>query len=236
MKVISLKNTRKLVKGSTYEVLTLRNKRPTNNQFFRPFIFIKDIGRSVPNSFTLENGDPIPEIDYISEKADDNFLSYVEHPEKIKVGDILKCRRGSTYLEFGKLYKVDEVDIKKINNWYDVKVKVGGYNRWLSIYNFSTPTQRELREISISSILDNQKLNFNVDLEVRIIDKYEPGEKNKILTSVLFKSILDPSRNTLDILDWAIQKIEPKMKLTREDFGEIMKKSIHQICLENEKK
>jgi hypothetical protein len=234
MKVISLKNTKKLVKGTVYEVSYLRNKKPTNGGFFRPVIVIKNMCRSTPNSFTLENGNPIPEIDY-TEASFNNTNSYIRNPENIKIGDILKCRRQSVYLEFGNLYRVDDVKILKKTSWYDVSIKVGGYDRWLSIYGFILPSQEELRDISISQILGDKKINLKIDKENRIIDRYDIQKKNRVLTSILFRSILDTHRNTLDILDWAIQKIEPKFKLTREDFSEIMEKSVYEICLENEK-
>lgn len=46
---------------------------------------------------------------------------------------------------------------------------------------------------------------------------------------------MDKHRKQLDIIDWAIQKISPKYKLKREDFDDIMSKTIYDICQENEK-
>lgn len=234
MKVISKVNTKRLVKGSTYEVVRLINKDDGTVRFFRSIIEIENGVKSIPRNFTLENGNPLPEINYISQTYQ-RPMSYIYEPSTIKVGDIIKCRRDSTYLKAGKLYQVEDIIVKKGKYSTEYTVKVKGHNRFISFYNFGLPNKDELREISLSSILEDVSINLSVDMDSRVIDTLSPEEKNEILLSALFRSIMDKHRNTLDILDWAIQKIEPKYKLKREDFNEVMNKTLYQICQENEK-
>jgi len=238
MKVISLKDTRKLVKGCLYEAVVISNKNPKNGNYFRPYMFIKNIGRASPANFTLENGNPIPEIDYRStdSRTDTRWMT---DPETLVAGDILKCNfTKSKYLKEGRLYKIDDVSITKKGTtyiWYDVKVKIGGYKRWLSPSGFLRATTQEMREISLTTIFGDGIVELDVKKDVRVIDTYSDEHKNKIISFLLFRSIMDTFRRDMDIVDWAIKKIEPRLRLNRGDFDEILKKSLLDICNENEK-
>lgn len=187
MKVISKVDTKRLVKGATYEAVRLINKDDGSVTFFRSLIEIEGGLKSIPRNFTLENGNPLPEINYISTSYKPP-IAYIYEPSKLKIGDILKCRRDSTYLKAGKLYQIEDVVHERKKYGVDIKIKVKGHNRYISTYNFGLPSKDELREISLRSILEDVSVDLSVDTNSRIIDSLSTKEKNEIILSTLFMS------------------------------------------------
>ena len=76
MKLISKKDTKKLVKGAIYDAIKIETKK-TNTNYFRPIVVIRINNNQVsftPNSFTLTNGEDIPEMNWISPTYEDYFI------------------------------------------------------------------------------------------------------------------------------------------------------------------
>jgi hypothetical protein len=95
MKVICLKNTKKLVKGSIYEVLYLNNLDNKTGHYFRPSVTIKlndfsNYSFGIAN-FKLENGKNLPEINWSSDEWKntkiENSKSVIGDSNPVKVGD-----------------------------------------------------------------------------------------------------------------------------------------------------
>jgi hypothetical protein len=53
--------------------------------------------------------------------------------------------------------------------------------------------------------------------------------KNKALLEILSKSILDPNRHKLDVIDWACIKSDSKLGVKKEDFSEILNLTLKEI-------
>ena len=235
MLAISVKETKKLVKGVKYPVLEYRN---SSTRGFRSSIKIKDLGWFRLDFFIPGDGtSSFPKIDWKDHNIiDDETSNYIKNPENLKKGDLLVCvREGSIYLQKGNFYKIEDIKQETINRWTKVQVKVLGYNRWLSHYSFRIASQREIREISLLKLFDEQVPSTSIDKSTRKIDLLPNEKKELLLGQIIIRSVLDPWRNSMDIIDWAIKKIEPSLKLKRDDFFPIMQKTLTELCQENEK-
>ena len=93
MKVISLKNTTKLVKGGIYDVLKLQNQNTSTSRYFRPRVLIKlNDSQSFwfnVNNFKLENGNDLPETNWVDSSIDTTNYSDLRMTStyKPKVGE-----------------------------------------------------------------------------------------------------------------------------------------------------
>lgn len=222
MKLICIKNNRTLVKGSVYECikLTMISTGP-NKQWFRPYVTLKYLGNHTPDHFTLEDGNPLPQTNWVSPSLTTDFTkTWIEKPELLGEGDIIVCTsEGSKFLKSGDFYKISKIRKEHVKGrWWDVKVCLEGYNRWLSTRSFRLPTPGELREISLDIVLEQKTPDMKIDPSVRKFDRHTQERKAAILINLLMRSYLDVKRNNLNVIDWAIQKVEPKLNLTREDF------------------
>lgn len=230
MEVISIKNTKKLVKGAKYQVLEMRNSGTNTSR--RPHIKLKDLGWFHLRDFKPVGSESFSKIDWKDPNIiESEEVKYIHNPQTLKKGDLLVClRKGSVYLQVGNFYKVEDVKVEQVNRWTIVKVKIYGYNRWLSHYSFRLASQHEIRTISLQDIFEQTRPDTSIDLKVRLIDKMPPIEREDLILSATLRSVLDPWRNSMDIIDWAINKIEPNYKLKREDFSCVLGKTIQEIC------
>ncbi len=236
MIVIAKKGTTKLVKGCRYEVRSLYNSPNSPSRWNRGKIYLKDIGGGyVVGNFTTTDGQPIPSIDWQAPVVQELRINF----EDLKVNDILVCKsdRYSTLLKDAK-YRI--VDLKVITSKpipgsrstyvrTTNKVKFEGCNRYFeySPWKFRRLNVDEARELHLSTVLDDAEQSFSVDMETRKIDLVD--NKNTELVKALAKSILDGYRHELDVIDWACQKSAARLKVSREDYKQLLKMPLKDI-------
>lgn len=242
MKVISNKNNNKLVKGATYEAISVDTANKSNSKWFRPTITIKGLGRFVSNNFTNVDGTPIGQMTWRSldfEVSDRNRASTrIKSTKDLKSGDLVVSERSTKLFEKGKIYKVKDVlykeeDAKSYNGTTYKKVtqgiKIEGYNRFLSVYNFRHLTAEERRNISLGSIFNEEVDVKTVDRSTRKIDNVDQNKKDKILITSIFQSILDPHRNNMTIPEWASKRKGKFYGIEVTDFKPLMNKKLSDI-------
>jgi len=206
MIVIAKKSTGKLIGGYRYEVESLKNSG--SNRWGEGTVTLKDVGTFNVSHFTDTNGNPISKIDILKERKEFKF-------EDIKKGDILVCERNQYKgLIPGNMYKIAELKTtKKTEKDWQGKdrvrvtnfIKLDGhrfiqFNPWA----FRKLNASELREISLSEVLDNQVLDYTVDTSVRMIDTVK--EKDLELMKILSKAIVDSKRHHLVLLIGLVPK------------------------------
>lgn len=230
MIVISKKGSTKLIKGHKYEVQRIRNSMN------KGFIHLKGIGSSyICDNFTDVDGNELKKIDWQSPIEKEKRLEF----EQLKVNDILVCKSGGyTTLMLGFKYRIVDLKVstKTIAGWNGVprayttkKVKFEGSNRYYdyNTWKFRGLTLDESREDRLSVVLDNEVKSYSVDVINRRINIV--ADKDAVLIRALSKSINDPYRHALDVVDWACQKSSPKLKIKREDFNHLSKMSLEDI-------
>jgi len=232
MKVISKKDSRKLLKGYVYETDFFNNdqtKRTTvgghSYSYSYKRISIKDKGWFNIVDFTTTDGQPLPEIFYDKQVK--------KEPTKItdlKKGDVLVCLSDQRfkYLIKGGKYRIADIRIRNpSSNWSSGDVRLEGYSRWLmwSTWNFRKLSLQESRDLALSQIFDKEE-NFSVEFKRKFELK---SDKDVVLVETLAKSILDKNRHELDVIDWGIQKNGGHFKLTKEDFNHLMDKPLKEI-------
>jgi hypothetical protein len=232
MIVIAKKGTTKLVKGCRYEVRSLYNSPNPTNRWNRGKVYLKDIGGYVVGNFTTTDGQPLPAIDWQATVVQEKRIEF----EDLKVNDILVCRsdRYTTLIQ-GAKYRI--VDLKIVssprpNSTYvrtTKKVKLEGCNRYFeySSWKFRRLNTDEARELQLSAVLDNEEQSYSVDMENRKIDLID--NKNVALIKALAKSIMDGYRHELDVVDWACQKSASRLKVTRDDYKQLLKMPLKDI-------
>lgn len=235
MKVKAIKNTGLLVKGSIYDVLELSNKSTTGSTYWKPSVKIK-IGENIRNlsakNFTSTDGSDLPEINWKSNNIQKTF-DYIKDVRNLK-DELVVCKYGTTNLDAGKMYRVSDVqykETKSITGYVkrDQKIKIEGYNRWLQPYRFRLCTVEEKRNLSLGSIFDEDVKYEKIDSSSRKIDRLSTKEKNRLILSLLLSSIIDPTRNNLSIVDWAIDKKGKTVKLKKEDINPFLNKKLSSI-------
>jgi len=236
MKVICTGNTKRLVKGATYEVLDLKNLDTSNSKYFRPHIIIKlnETNSCTLNirNFKLENGDPLPEINWSSDewktKQTEYGQSRISTSNPIKAGDYVTYMRNSHKgLIGGKIYKVSNV--RELHHksyggttWSELEIQVEGSARFYKTYSFRKCTPQVAREISLNTLFDEETGVMSVDKSIRKIDKYEPSDKESLLIKILMSAALDSNRNNMTIVDWACRKTGIQFDVRPDDFNSII--------------
>lgn len=241
MKLLCIKNTKRLVKGSIYDVINLVNKNTsTGTGWFnrRATIILNENNRitlSLDN-FKMEDGSHIPEINWISPEFKSEKESSVECiiDKTIKSGDHVVClNRNSKKLIYGKKYKIESVLIKKNeqwgSTWSDIKIKIEGNGQWYSTYNFRKCTSQESREMSLNLLFDKESGAQKIIKGKRKIEYYDDVERERVLISILISSISDKCRNNMSIIDWAIKKTGYIYEVELEDFNGILEKRFDSI-------
>jgi len=124
----------------------------------------------------------------------------------------------------GKKYKVKDVNFVDQKSsygsttWTDIKIKLYGSERWYTSWNFRKCTSQEVREISLNSLFDESTGTETVNKYKRKFDYFTIDEKKELLLKFLVLSANDRYRNSMDILDWTIQKTGFNYSLNKEDF------------------
>lgn len=229
MIVIAKKSTGKLIGGYRYEVVSLKNSG--TNRWGEGTVTLKDIGTFNVSHFTDTNGNPVDKRDILKERKEFKF-------EDIKKGDILVCERNQYKgLVPGNMYKI--VDLKTTTktekDWQGKDrvrvtkfIKLEGH-RFIQFnsYAFRMLNSNEIREISLSKVLDNEVFDYSVDTSVRMIDTVK--EKDLELMKILSRAIIDSKRHHLGVVDWACSKINHRMDINPKDFDNLLNMSLKDI-------
>lgn len=225
MKVVCNKNTGSLVKGAIYNVQSLKNKIDRTNSSFRSVIivdannnFIRTTwGINSPKPFSNLDGSAISEIDWES----DDYKYHLHKRDNLKIVDVRKLKKGDfIYCNFetkhfirGKIYKISDLLYEETQGKYrpivTQKVKIDGYNQWLSTYKFRLCTAQEIREISLNNVFEETNDNIASVSETknqRYLERYTDKQQKILILSTIFDSIRDTNRNNLSVVDWAVNK------------------------------
>lgn len=241
MIVICKRPTKRLVKGVRYETGSLYNSG-NNARWQEGTVEILGIGRFTVENFTDINGNPLPKTDIIIQRAQVEVLKF----EDLKKDDILVCT-SDKYKTLGKgcMYQIEEVKSKSEQRigWNkqsythtEKTVKFVGIPRTLkfSSWRFRKLTPQEAREISLNSVLHGEEPAVVKSKDIR---KFElVSNKDLELMSALSKSIIDPNRHHLSIIDWACQKSATNLGISPEDYTTILNMSLKDILEKIESK
>lgn len=232
MIVICKKGTKKLVKGLRYEVRNLWNNGQ-NQRWLEGKIELKEVsGRFSVNNFTDTNGNALSNTNQITStpRVSHEYIKF----EDIKEGDILVCKVDSykTMVKNG-MYKVEKLDtfkfIRGTYNYTEEYVKFEGIKRKLRFnsWRFRKLTAEESREIQLGSLLEGKDPNIIKTTDICKIETVD--NKERALMEILSKSILDPNRHHLSILEWACKKSGENMKIKVEDYQSLLTMSLKDI-------
>ena len=224
MQVISLKSNSKLLKGMTYEAYSFDNTLPNSTQrYHRQSIEIKGFGWYLCKNFTDTNGNPLPQTKYVNPNRPVRQV-ITSDVSQLKPGDIVVCNSDKfKYLVKNGKYRV--VSVKNPTSW-SADIKLEGYSRSIKFTNwaFRKLSLQESRDLALSQVFD-QPENFSVEF-VRKFDKEQ--NKSKVLLQALAKSILDPYRHQLDVIDWTIAKTKYQ-GFTKDDFESILNLPLSEV-------
>lgn len=234
MIVICKKPTKKLIKGVRYESGSLWNDG-TNQRWLEGKIEILGAGRFSVDSFTDTNGNPLPKTNIIVARTFTPELKF----EDLTKGDILVCTSdGYKTLGKGCMYQIEDLSLtsKTIPGWNgqpytsrQEKVKFVGIPRTMrfSPWRFRKLTSQETREISLNSVLHGKEPSIVKSKDIRKIELV--SNKELELMSMLSKSIIDPNRHHLSILDWTCQKSGTNLGITPDDYSDILNMTLKEI-------
>ncbi len=239
MKILCIKNTSVLVKGSIYEVVRLNNQI-TNN---RPKVAIelpnKQILRASPKSFTNTDGTPIDRKDW-SRPVVDHTSTIIKDVRTLKKGDIIIGNSNQTKtFEFGKMYRVEEVFYSEemvTRRWSKTpflvttqKIRIQGYgNRWIISNRFRLPNQQERRSTSLDMVFENP-IPVITDFKVRRIDTMSEVDRDKTILSLLMETMRNGSRNSMNVIDWTLQRRGKFYDLSQEDINPLLDRKLSEI-------
>jgi hypothetical protein len=234
MIVICKKPTKRLVKGVRYETGSLYNDG-TNQRWQEGTVEILGVGRFVVDNFTDENGNPLPKTNIIVPRAPIRNLEFSD----LAKGDILVCT-SDNYKTLGKgcMYQIEELITKTSQKigWNkqpythtDHSIKFVGIPRVLkfSYWRFRKLSPQEAREISLNSVLHGEEPAIVKSKDIRKIELVTNKELE--LMGMLSKSIIDPNRHHLSIVDWACQKSGTNLGITPDDYATILNMSLKDI-------
>lgn len=228
MFIVCKSQSKRLIKGNSYEVECLLNSGK-NRAWLEGKVKLKGVsGFFSVNSFTDNNGNPIPKVDIGSIVS--NTIQSLKF-EDLKVGDILICTtdRYKTLLKDG-YYKIESLSsVQKTTYYKENRIKLSGVKRILKFcsWSFRKMSTQELRDANLDELLYNKTVPV---IKTPIARKFDYiDNKNKILFEVISKSILDPNRHKLSIIDWGCLKIGDKLGIKSSDFSEILELSLKDI-------
>lgn len=223
MKLLCIRSNKKLLKGNLYECdyvdTTLYSWNGSTSNRRNNSVNVVGFGRYSSVGFRMEDGSSIP-LDYKYDKRPKYVQPYLQD---VNVGDWVICKSNSykTLIQ-GQRYQVEEV-IKaqgevRWNNKHKIKLK--GSKRFIDLgYNFTLVPKDESRDITLNAIFGENVLNG----EVGKVDNID-----NILVTMLAKSILDPNRHNLTIIEWAIEKYG-KCGIKESDFKTLLNKKLKTI-------
>lgn len=234
MIVICKRPTKRLVKGVRYETGSLYNDG-TNQRWQEGTVEILGVGRFVVDNFTDTNGNPLPKTNIIIPRTFSHELKF----EELTKGDILVCTSDS-YKTLGKgcMYQIEELKTKSEQrmNWNkqpyihtENTVKFVGIPRTLkfSSWRFRKLSPQEAREISLNSVLHGEEPAIVKSKDIRKIELVTNKELE--LMNMLSKSIIDPSRHHLSIVEWACQKSGTNLGITPDDYTTLLNMNLKDI-------
>jgi hypothetical protein len=234
MIVICKKGSTRLVKGLRYEVISMNNSPASSYNSVR----IKDFGAYSVKNFTTIDGKELPKIDI---PLPQNFYrSRLLKPEEVKKGDIIVCTRDTykTLVQDG-MYRIEEISVKStprtsyngtiLSPNVEHFIKLEGVKRKLKFngWTFRKLTTAEAREMALGQLLFDEETGVITTNDVRKIDLVK--NKNLELVRLVSKSILDPNRHGLKILDWGIQQVSKKTEVTAGDYEDLLNMSLKDI-------
>ena len=234
MIVICKKGSTRLVKGLRYEVVAMNNSPASSYNSVR----IKDFGAYSVKNFTTTDGNELPKIDI---PLPQNFYrSRLLKPEEVKKGDIIVCTRDTykTLVQDG-MYRIEEISVKStprtsyngtiLSPNVEHFIKLEGVKRKLKFngWTFRKLTTAEAREMALGQLLFDEETGVITTNDVRKIDLVK--NKNLELVRLLSKSILDPNRHGLKILEWGIQQVSKKTEVKSDDYEDLLNMSLKDI-------
>lgn len=226
MKVIAKKTSSRVLKDNEYEVLSIWNDG-TERWREGTVKLVNVAGHHQVSNFKTLGNEELPKI-----KFDNDVRKYTSYDE-LSVNDILVCKsdRYKSMIK-GGYYKIEKLTqaIGKYNTTTNY-VKLEGVSRKLVFDCFSMdklPTEIA-REMSLNQVLyDEEDKVIRTDFKKqRKIDFVV--NKELFFMELLSKSILDPNRHNIDIIDWACVQSKKKIDLTREDFDDVLKMPLGDI-------
>ena len=234
MIVICKKPTKRLVKGVRYEIGSLYNGGK-NQRWLEGTVEILGIGRFVVDNFTTTDGNPLPKTDIILPLVQKEQLTF----EQLSKGDILVCKSDS-YKTLGKgcMYQIEELKSvssqkmgwnKQAYTHVEKSIKFVGIPRTLKFSNwrFRKLSPQEAREISLNSLLHGEEPVIVKSKDIRKIELVTNKELE--LMGMLSKSIIDPNRHHLSIIDWACQKSGANLGIKSDDYSALMNMTLKDI-------
>jgi hypothetical protein len=235
MNVICKKGTTKLVKGHSYEVISMNNSNVSTYKSVR----LKDFGSYSVKNFTTTDGKSLPEIDI---PLPTNFYNRFEllKGEDVSKGDIIVCMqdRYKTLVKDG-MYRVEEINRKVtprtsysgtiLTPYVEYLIKFEGVKRKLKLngWCFRKLTTAEARELALNQLLFDETTGLITTNDTRKIDLVQ--DKNLELLKIVSKSILDPNRHGLKILDWGIQQVSKRTEVKVDDYEDLLEMSLKDI-------
>jgi hypothetical protein len=199
---------------------------------------IKDFGAYSVKNFTTIDGNELPKIDI---PLPQNFYrSRLLKPEEVSKGDIIVCTRDTykTLVQDG-MYRIEEITVKStprtsyngtiLSPNVEHFIKLEGVKRKLKFngWTFRKLTTAEAREMALGQLLYDEETGVITTNDVRKIDLVQ--NKNLELIRLVSKSILDPNRHGLKILDWGIQQVSKKTEVKADDYEALLNMSLKDI-------
>lgn len=233
MIVICKKESKRLIKGFKYEVQYLRNTPNPRGNTGR--ISIKGIGRYSVDTFTDINGNEIAKIDY-SAPVEEIVVKEFKFENLVK-GDFLMCKvdKYKTLIK-GNIYKIESVNTTTTESighggrkytYTNNFVKFEGTQRKLKFSNwcFRPLTTGELREITLNKVLKDEDFKVIDMKKYRKIDLIK--NKDEELMKIISKSILDPNRHYLSIIEWGCKL--SNLDINKDDYDYLLNLSLKDI-------
>lgn len=230
MRVVCIKQTKKLVKGFEYNLSALNNSAATAGKARSGKAFIDKIGWYSVSNFQTIDGEELPKLDIIRTTFDEKRLEFSD----LSKGDILICYSDNyKSLIKGGMYKIESLHTitRTINRWsggtytqVDNYLKFEGVSRKLMFcsWKFKKLPTDQAREMVLEQILHDSpdKVTRTDFRNMRKIEHLE--NKDSILINILSKSILDENRHQLSITEWAVKQLGGKMDLEISDYSHLM--------------
>ena len=222
MIVVCKRPTKRLIKGVRYEVDNLWNDG-TSQRWLEGRVGIKDIGRFSVKNFVDENGNEVPKVKIVKPLVPIQRMIFSD----LKEGDILVCTSDNykTLLK-GGMYRIEKLystTTQKTGwNYTEQHIKFEGVTRKLKFntWTFRQLNSEESREISLNTLLNDEEAPVIKSQKIKKIDLM--SNKDLVLMEILSKSIIDPNRHHLTIVEWACEKVATKLSLEVSDFEYLM--------------
>ena len=203
------------------------------------YLRLKDFGSYSVKNFTTMDGKALPEIDI---PLPANFYNRFEllKGEDVTKGDIIVCMRDN-YKSLVKegMYRVEEITRKVtprtsyngtiLTPYVEYFIKFEGVKRKLKLngWCFRKLTTAEARELALNQLLFDETTGLITTNDTRKIDLVQ--DKNLELLKIVSKSILDPNRHGLKILDWGVQQVSRKTEVKVDDYADLLEMSLKDI-------